>query len=174
MILTEVLNKALRDIVSFIVGGGYTVIKSQQVDAPRPSVPYGDVTINELTKVGYEEHWFENNITDDDMTEFIEVTRTARITLGFYKEGAIDNANLVHTALTRETVRQGFSSIGLGLGERTTVLNISEALDSSWEERATFDVFINFVGTDESVISSILSAEITGEITDTVITINIP
>jgi len=160
MILTETINKTIRDTVSAIVGGGYVVISAKQPDAPRPSGSFADVDLFSQTTIGWDERDFANNV--DDLTETILGMREVVMSVNFYRDNATDNARKVHTGLIRESTQSRFTAAGIGLTSRGPVTEISESLETTWEERATFDITLNIVDTDSDDVGSITTAEIDG------------
>lgn len=159
MILEETLNKLLRDVVDLVLGSpGYT-IKAKQKDAPRPNKPYADVDLVSDTGLGQEQREFVNNDTDDDLTENITGMRQIMFSIGFYKDGSIDNARRVRTRSVRESIQAIFSASGVGLTSRSEVREISEPLENGWEERAQFDIVLSATGTDSDIVRSILSVD---------------
>jgi hypothetical protein len=160
MILTEVLNKAIRDTVSTIIGGSYVVVAAKQSGAPRPSGGYADVDFLSQLPMGWDERSFEN--TGDDLTENIAGMREVVMTIGFYRDNATDNARKVHSGLMRESIRSLFDTVGIGLTSRGIITDISETLETTWEERATFDITLNLIGDDSDIVGSITSVEIDG------------
>ena len=89
--------------------------------------------------------------------------------MGFYRDDtvnnllALDNARKVRTGFSRQTVYEAFYLAGLGLVNRSEVRDISEVLESKWEQRAQFDLTISAVGTDTELIKSINSVTIAGD-----------
>lgn len=160
MILTDVLNKAIRDTVLTIIGGNYVVIAAKQSAAPRPDGSYADVDFLSQATIGWDERSLENN--GDDITENISGMREVVMSIGFFRDNAIDNARKVHTGLIRSSIQTLWNTAGIGLTKRGAITEITEALETTWEERSTFDITLNLIGDDTDIIGSILSVEIDG------------
>jgi len=159
MIVEETVNRLLRDTVDLILATpGYSIRAKQ--DAPRPPGAYADVDFLSDTSVGWEQHELEDNTGDLDITDTITGPREMMMSIGFYKDGAIDNCRKVRTAVTRESIQELFSQGGIALGRRSDVREISEPLESGWEERAQFDIVLNTTGSDSDIIRSIRSVDI--------------
>lgn len=160
MILEETINKLLRDVVDLIlVIPGYTV-KAKQEDTPRPTGSYADVDFVSDTSVGWEQREYENS--GEDVQENIEGAREIMMSIGFYRDDAVDNSRKVRTAVIRESIQDLFRQAKLGLGIRSEVREISESFASGWEERSQFDIVLHAVGSDTDIINSIQSVEIDG------------
>ena len=163
MIPESAINKLLRDVTDLIlVSPGYT-IKAKQKGAPRPTGPYADVDFISDNRVGWEQRTFENNQEDPDLTETIEGMREIMMSISFYRENSRDNSRQVRTGMIRESIQSLFKAAKLGYIRSSEVREISEALESGWEERSQFDIVLSAVGTDADIVSSILSVDIAGE-----------
>lgn len=163
MILEDALNKLLRDTMNLILGiSGYAIAAKQ--DAPRPAGSYGDVDFVIDTGLGIEQHTLTDQSDPDlDIIEDIQGLREITMSIGFYRDNAIDNARKVRTGLIRESIQELFRGAGVGLATRSEVREISEPLENGWEERAQFDIVLSAVGSDTDIIRSILSVNIEGE-----------
>lgn len=163
MILEEPINKLLRDTVDLLLlDPGYT-IKSKQKNAPRPRRPYADVDFVNANSIGWEQKQYEDRSEDDMLDVSSQVLREVMMSINFYRDSAIDNANKVHLGITRESIQSLFRQAGIGLLNRSEVREISESLENGWEERAQLDIFLSVVGRDEDIINSIGSIDISSE-----------
>jgi len=160
MILEEIINKLLRDTVNLVLATSNFAIKSKQKDAPRPSGSYADVDFINDTSIGWEQRVLENNGGDPDLTETISGNREIMMSIGFYRDDAVDNARKVHLGFIRESVQDLFRSAKLGLVRRSEVREISEPLESGFEERAQLDIVLSAIGTDTDIIRSIETIDI--------------
>ena len=163
MILYEAINKIVREYVNTVLQLNIYAIKGKQPGAPRPTGPYCDIVLVTDTPLATEERSFENNLGDDDLTETITGIRELMLSLSFYREGAIDNARGCNIALSRSSVSSLFSSAGLGILRKSAVREIFEPFESSWEERAQFDIYISVVGSDVDIVRSIMTVSFSGE-----------
>jgi hypothetical protein len=162
MILYGVINKLIRDTVDLaLISPGFT-IKAKQQNAPRPPGAYADVDLISDTGIGWDQYSIENNIADPDITVNTDQMRRIALSLGFYRQGAIDNARLVQQALVRQSIQDIWRQGKVALIRRSEVREISSTLEDTWEERAQFDIMISVVGTDQDVIRSIQSVDIAG------------
>tara|TARA_R110000851_G_scaffold96792_2_gene209934 strand:+ start:18399 stop:18935 length:537 start_codon:yes stop_codon:yes gene_type:complete len=163
MILNETINKLLRDVVNLLLSSPAYTIAAKQKDAPRPTGAYGSVDFISSIAIGVEQRSFKNNISGDDLTENIEGMREIMMSISFYRDSAINNANQVYIGFIRESVQSMFRSAGVGFTRRSDVREISDALENGWEERAQFDIFLNIIGTDSDIVKSILSVDMASE-----------
>ena len=163
MILVETINKLLRDTTDLLLSSpGYT-IKAKQKDAPRPRNAYGDVDFISDTLIGWEQFQHKDRSVDTSIDVTSKGMRQIMMTIGFYRDNAIDNARQVHQGMVRESIQGLFRQAGLGLTRRSDVRELSETLESGWEERSQFDIFISAIGTDVDIIGSIATVDIKGE-----------
>ena len=115
------------------------------------------------SSIGWEQRTLEDNVGDDDLTETIEGMREIMFSIGFYRDGAIDNARKVRTGFVKESVLELLRAANIGLTRRSEVRPISEILENGWEQRAQFDIVLSAVGSDTDLIRSILAVNIAGE-----------
>jgi len=162
MIVEEAVNKLLRDSVNLILDTSNFTIRAKQKDAPRPTGSYADVSIVNNITLGWEQRTLKNNTGDEDLTETIEGMRELMFSIGFYRDGSIDNAEKARIGFIRESIQELFGTAGIGLTRRSEVRSISEALENGWEERAQFDIVLSAVGSDSDIVTSILAVDIAG------------
>lgn len=160
MILEETINKLLRDVVNLILATSDFAIASKQKDAPRPLGSYADVDFVSDTPIGWEQRSLENNGGDPDLTETIQGNREIMMSIGFYRDDAVDNARKVQIGVIRESIQDLFRSAKLGLVRRSEAREISEPFESGFEERAQFDIVLSAIGSDSDIIRSIASIDI--------------
>ena len=162
MILEEALNMLMRHTMNLVVGQTNYAIKSQQKDAPRPSGPYGDVLLMHDRLMGWEQIDYSNR-TDMNLDVRGRGIHEVMFSLGFYRDSAIDNARRVHAGIFRESIRAMFRTAQVGLARRSEVRQISEPLESGFEERAQFDIFLSVVGVDSDIVTCIESVDMNME-----------
>lgn len=163
MILEETMNKFIRDIINLIIEEAGFAIKGKQ-SAPRPITPYATVEFLSDTAIGWEQ--IEREDEADPSTKIKHDYTGAReimFSLNFLKTSAIDNARKVRIGLVRESIVDLFHNVDMGIGIRSQVRDISNALEGTWEERAQFDLTLNAVGRDTDIIESIGSLDIDAE-----------
>lgn len=163
MIPEDALNKLLRDVTNLLLGESDYTIKAKQLDAPRPTGPYADVDFVSDTSLGWEKSEYTERQADDDVDASYKGMRRIMMSIGFYRDSAIDNARKVRTGLVRDSIQELFSQATVGLINRSEVREISEPLENGWEERAQFDIFLSAVGSDADIVRSILSVDIAAE-----------
>ncbi len=163
MILEETINKLIRDTIDLLLLSPGFSIKAKQKDAPRPINAYADVDFVNDTGIGWEQRQLVNNGGDPDLTETLQGAREIMMSVNFYRSNAIDNARKVRIGLIRESIQSLFSAGGIGLTRRSEVREISEPLESGFEERSQFDIVLSAVGTDSDIVRSIESLDIAGE-----------
>ena len=159
----ETINKFLRDVVDLILSSPGFTIKAEQDGAPRPTGSYADIDFVTDTGLGWEEFNSVDRIADEDIDVTSKGMRQIMMSVGFYRDLSVDNARKVHIGIVRESIRELFGLAGLGLTRRSEVREISETLETSWEERAQLDIFLSSVSTDVDIVRSIASIDIAGE-----------
>lgn len=160
MILEEAMNQLLRQSTDVILGTDDYAIRGRQ-SAPRPTTPYAVVNFMTDNQVGWDQNTYENNI-DDDLDVTTEGFREIMFSIDFLKDNAYDNARKVRTAIVRESVQQAFRALGVGLGLRSEVRDLSVALEGNYEERAQFTIVLHAIGVDTDIINSIMFVNISG------------
>ena len=157
------LNKLIRDTVNTIIGLPEYTIKAKQKDAPRPSDPYASVDYVTGTRVGWSDKKYTESGTED-LQQSIESPVNSVFSIDFFKDGARQNAEIVRAAMERDSIINFFAAEKVGILSFSEVREISEPLESGWEIRAQFDLTLNHVVEDVSIIERIKSVEIYGSI----------
>jgi len=161
MLLEEAINQLLRTIINTIVDDAeFMAIRAQQ-NAPRPSGSYATVHVSTDTSVGWEEFKEENE--GEDIRISSSGSREIMVSINFFRDNAKDYARKTRTGFVRTTVTELLNSAALGVNRRSEVRGLSEVIDSSWEQRAQFDLILNAVGNDSELITTINAVTINGE-----------
>ena len=161
-ILEETMNKLVRDSVNLILELPDYSIKAKQ-GKPRPLDGYCSVDFVSDVPVGLEEEKHTDETEGTKIKYDYAGAREITFSLNFHKDNAVDYARRVHIGLVRQSIYDLFWGPDLGIGLRSQVREISEALEGTWEERAQFDFTINAVGRDDELIESIGSLDIAAE-----------
>lgn len=162
MLIEEEINRFLRNIVDEILGiPGYMIAAKQ--NAPRPRGAYGNCDLISLVSVGWDTRQTED-VEGDRVRISTEGIRKGTFSIGFYREQAIDNGIKVQSGLVRETILGKMKAANIGLVSKADVRELSEALDSEWEERAQLDIELNLIGSDEDIVEAITAISIGGEV----------
>lgn len=169
MAIADVLRLATNSILA---NPDFMIFSNQ--NAPRPAGQYGDIDYLSDQGIGWERSDY-SDFGIDSIQQNISGYRQIGFSLGFYRDSAGDNARKVRTGFIRESINQSLRLAGIGLLQRSEVRNISEPLESSWEERAQFDIFISVIGSDSDILSTIGSVDIASrfEIVDRIVEDNI-
>lgn len=144
MISEESINEAFRHAINLIVGEDEHALRAQQDDGLQLNKPYATVQLltDDLNGIPFT---VNENTSSSRVDAYLESDQIATYTLQFFKAGAFDRARNVAAGLVREDVKRIFKAKGLGLSFATNVTNISEPLEPGWEERATFDIDVNYI-----------------------------
>jgi len=116
---------------------------------------FGDITDPEIGGRFRSESEQTTNLKSTIQTPINEI-----YSINFYRDNAVDNARNVSQRFKRESIQEMLKEATLGLIAISDVREISEPLETGWEERAQFDITLNFVGSDEDIISAITSLDI--------------
>ena len=161
MIVEDTLNKLIRDIINDILGISDYAIRAKQ-NSPRPEQAYADVNVNLITPIGWEEVVNIDRTIDSDVNSFISGYREVMYSIQFYFDDALSNAHKINIGIMRNSIQETIRAAGLGYTSKTAVRDISESLENGWEKRAQFDLVLSVIGTDQEIITSILTANIVG------------
>ena len=160
-LVEEALNKAVRDIVNLIIAPAFAI--KAKGKGGRPTAAHCSVDTMSIKSVGIEELKLVDRLGDDDIDSTRSGYREIMFSLNFYFANAMDNAEQIKIGLTRNSILEFLRAAGLGLGTRSDVRDLSEVLESGWEERAQFDFVLSAISTDDDLITSILAVSITGD-----------
>lgn len=163
--LEETVNKAIRDTIDFILGSPEYTIRAKQPGMMRPIGAYSSVALLSDINIGWEQYILENQPEPAlDLISTMEGVREMTYSVNFFRDNSYDNARKVRTMLTSEAVKELWRVGEIGLISRSQIRDLSEALDGkTWEERAQLDIKLSIVGSEQEIVTSILSANISGQ-----------
>ena len=161
--MEEVLNKLLRDTINLVMMSSGFAIKAEQKGAMRPVGPYASVSYISSKNLSTEEYEYDERDPVTDLDSKVKVSRSYMFSLSFFRDSSIDNANKTYIGMAKNTVQSMFSTIGVGLLERSPVRKISRVLEDTWEESSQFDVTVNVIETDEEIVKAICAATVSAE-----------
>lgn len=161
MVLDEAINKLVRDsIVQILDPLNFIAIRAKQ-DAPRPSGDYASVDVMADSSIGWEDIEYQDE--QNSVRYSTSGARQILISINFFRGNAVDNARKVRDGFMRKTILQKLKAATLGLVERSQVRDLSEVLESKWEQRAQFDLTLSAVGNDSELLDIITHVIIDGE-----------
>lgn len=162
MILNEAINMRIREIIDLLLEHpGYT-IKAKQ-NAPRPQGSYADVEVVSDTSIGWEQIKTSDRDEDEDINFESQGMGEVLVSIRFYRDNSSDNARFIRSAIVRETIQSLFIESKIGLTRRSDVRDLSETLESGWEEGSQLDLYLSVVGSDLYIVNSILSLNMSVE-----------
>ncbi len=153
----ETLNKLVRDSINRITGIDGFAIRANQ-NAPRPKGTHATVGITSVSGVAWEQSEYIYDDQNDTLDQNISTPRTVLITINVYRSNARIMAENIRTGFVRQSILEFLGAGGTGLSTRSPVTSTTEALESGWEDRATFSVSLNIVVTDTDSVQFIESA----------------
>lgn len=156
------INKFIRDNINLILNISEFAILGKQ-NAPRPTSAYATVSFLNMSTVGTKSTDLVNNPSDLDLTETIKQYREYTFSVNFYRLNAIANSELIRLGFERESIRNLFYTANLGLTRISEIRDLSDILESKFEERSQMDITISALGLDSQIIKSIQSVDIAAE-----------
>lgn len=158
MIVEEAINKLIRDSINLITGVAGYAIRGRQ-NSPIPTGAFASVYFMNMAKQGNEDSTYVN-LPGVDLTQTISGLRQLFFSVNFYRNNAYDNANKVMTGFKRDSIIELFRAANVGFSRVSQIRDLSDNASDGWEERAQFDLYVNAVGKDEDIITSIESMNI--------------
>ena len=134
MIDFATINTAIKD---FLTTYGSAFATQAENNRPRPSLPYFTFRTASLVPIGNDSVLTPN---EDGVAETIG-DREFTISIQYFGDNAVGKLDYLYTCLTKEKVKSDFEVAGfvfvMLIGN---INNISELLDSKFEERASMDL----------------------------------
>lgn len=145
---------------------GLVVVKANQ-KGPRPARPYISLRfLNASQRVGSMD---QNTTTEHTLageTKYSVATegmRTAVASINVFGDNAIDTLAMIRDSLDRPDVIDRFESAGVSHISEGPINDLTELLETIYEERGQMDLTIGFVAANEVEYGIIQSAEVNRE-----------
>ena len=156
------LKSAIYEWIVGEVGGApfdAAVIFSDQA-TPRPTRPYVTIRLNPQVTEGM----FDEDLgVDNDGIATIRGYRTVTVALQSFGPRARDIMNVLQGSLSKESVRSTFfNGNDLSLINTGEILNLTNLLDTEFEERAAMDLMVGFAQEITDDVGRIETVEVTG------------
>ena len=140
----ETINRAIRHAINGLTGLPEHAIRAQQHDGAVPEnggEGYATVMLllDDSVGIPYLEHL--------DLIPVMSSYRTITYSLNFHRLGAYDRARTVAGGFLRPDIMALFQTVGLAVKIPGTIRNISEPNPPGWEERAQFDLEMDYIHT---------------------------
>lgn len=122
-------------------------------NAPRPTVPYASVGINSMIQVGYGEP--KDVIANDgDIDRKRSALFDIKVGVDFFRPDAMLQAGLFSGGLIRDEITEVWNAAGVGLVERSIVTDLTQVVNSQFEDRAHIDITMQALITapDEKIL----------------------
>lgn len=155
---------ALEDaLYAWITGVSTLEVIFAHPNAPRPTSPYVYLNIYQSTQIGWKESssiLLIDNSIDVSYSGFEEIA----VSINTYYDVAFRNATQIKDSLERVTVTEQLFAAGLGYKNSSSVREMPEIVNMTYEPRAQFDCFFHVRSLDTENIETIQSVELTNEI----------
>lgn len=139
---------------------------------PRPARPYASLRfLNPSSRLGGSVD--QQSITMPAKTVATEGMRKAVASINIFGEAAIATLARVRDSLDRPDIVEFFVTAGITILEDGQINDLTELLETQYEERGQMDLTVAFVAGSEVDVKTIEHAEITGTIDDREIPIEI-
>lgn len=151
-------SATFRDIVDPEV---VTVIIEDQ-NAPRPDYPYASFRISNINKIGFDEI---RSIDSDTDVLNIGGQRRATVEINYFGQDSLSNLTKAYNSLEKQSLIDTFYVAGIAYLEKNDVQNLTDMLETKYEDRSYFDFYIGFADNIEDNVSIIESVSFTSNIT---------
>lgn len=146
------------DVISVlqpVVGASVKLIKQNETGAP-PAKTYCAFRIKNFKQIGKK----EVKPPDDDGIAEIHSLYRFQINFMFVGNGCTENAVNFHSAINKQSVRDGFTAKGMSYYDKSEVKDIPKVLATGIEDRSHVDVFFYTTVVDEDDVGWIETFEL--------------
>lgn len=140
---------------------GITVVFADQ-SAPRPAKPYISLKVTGLNSIGHDYEGLPDATGDASFRGNREFQVYAQ-TIG---SNAIQYAEALHSSLEMRASRDQLATAGIVFVENLGINDITELLETEWEERAQIDFRFRIASVDTENVGLIEHVEVTQTIND--------
>lgn len=153
-----------------VTGGASQSVMTQTTTTAAASVPvfranqkseqYTDqCTFNILSEIVYGVDGYRNADPSTNLSLLVG-SRIATIGLSFIGEKALEKAARVHSELYSERAKNFFAGYNLAVFGRLSIVDLTELMETDFQERADFDFRVRYFDTQEEDLGSIENANI--------------
>ena len=134
------LNKLVRDSINQSILISDVIVANP--NAPRPKNDFATVYTAEMAPIGSRD--VEYSSSQDDLDEKVLRMFEARISINFFRDNARLNAALFVSSLPSNSLLTMYNDAGVGITRHAPIRDLTQVFNSSHEERAQVDLFLNF------------------------------
>jgi hypothetical protein len=150
---TEIENRIIQWIkrTLIICNISAAVIKANQ-NGPRPSLPYINMNVTTITKVGQAE---TPTSTDEFGVGDIKYNEDSSVSLQGFGKGSNDILQALKNSLQKEDTRQYLNSCGLVIRDDSSITDISLLIDATIEKRYLLEIMFGWGQSDTDTVGFI-------------------
>lgn len=166
VISLDAVNTAVRTILRTILGLTEGTIRPANQNAPTGETLWGTVLVSPLGGNGWDVRAYADDETEGstDVIESISGQRNFTASVQFYKTGANATASRIEAVIQSSSALTLMSQLGVYFVKVGGVRNLSQVVNTLWEDRAQLDIECCCSVLETSELSSITSAPLTLDI----------
>lgn len=134
----DTANNAIRSVVQHLMGLPLGSVRPANQSAPTGHVdqPFATVLITDFTPVGQDSRTIRDDGVADQLTEVIQGTRQVICDLQMFRAGAYAKLSRLDALLRTDVANMMLQEKGLSFIKCSSARNLSEVVDTYYEERA--------------------------------------
>lgn len=152
----DIANDKIRWLIRTALDWPENTVRPAYQNAPtgKNSDFYATVLLTNLTGSG----WDANRLANDSATAGLKSDtvgqRQATAQIQFYRSGAYKTASALSAILQRQSTIQAMADIGIGLVRVGQVTNVSNVINTTWEEQASVNVDFNVISLETETLDA--------------------
>lgn len=133
----DLINQAIRSTIKTVLNyQGHIHEANKNVPLGNVDEPFGTVLVHDITPVGQDSRSLQDKGVEHQLTETIDGSRSVEAYVEFFRAGAITNASRLKALLVSDVNASLLRKNGLSFVRSGEVQNLSQVVDTYWEERA--------------------------------------
>jgi len=168
MTIRDTIGQAMRDIIksaTSLADGKVIFAEQNGVIGPRPAKPYITVKVGAIPDDGLDE--IQDKWTSGaTLVRYQRGARRASISVQGFGTGTDDYLELVRTGLQNNAIRAIMLSTGCQFQNPGTILNLTDMLDSSFEQRFSLDMDCYYIQSNTANVDTAVTITTSGTLYD--------
>lgn len=159
----DAINVSVRGVLSSLLALNPNTVRKANQNGPTGNVnePFSTVLITELTPDGQDEVSYKDDGVLHTLTETISGTRIVIASVQFFRAGALTYAARLGGLLKGGNGLALLTAAGLGLKRVGRLNNLSQEVDTLWEERAQLELELYVSSVEQAPVSTFAGVSVT-------------
>lgn len=155
MSIRDTYENDFRKLIRETLGLPLNSVHKANTEAPTGTrdQPFSTVLFTDSLATGYDNNNYASTIVpSNNVIETGQGMRRVLVSVQFFKTDAKYSGDRLKTLLHMESITAKLQQIGLGLVRTGTVRDLSQTVDTKWEERSQLDIELHLIAREDLTV----------------------